>query len=627
MSGFYITLHHDSLSRIQAAAQRLCCSPHDAIETIATSDCAIAWVSQDPPYLFAPAHHSATGVRVITAGRVVWEESEWQSAEQMTEYTGGLSNRLLLDQYLKKGIAAIDRHNGAAVVVVYDPRDCQLHLFTDHFGFYPAFLYRPQAIHQCVIASFPDAIADDPQTVTTTDLVSMAEFLCEWKTTPPHTYYQEIKYAGAASHWVWDFDRQTCRSRTYWQPFQNEFFPDLNTATERLTAAVRHAIKIRTLPRFAPIATYISGGMDSRVIAFAAHDSSDMIGVNLYDVPNREAAIARQICDAAGIEYVGYARESDYYPKWLRRGVEISGAMWSAEDNHFLGTLETLQQREIQTVLAAFPVDVLFKGVCLEQQYAQFLGKNLPFFQFSNTRSPGFMMESPGRSAPPEFAAAMKTRMQEWFGQLPSELKTERDRLWAEDLRNRPCCYQPGVSDNALFRVLPYDIFLGDRAIADCYSQIRPQWKINATLWSRVVAEICGQEIVDSTRNWRPGASNVEKLWVFSRDWVQRKLKAARQSPGVATEGSWSNLGWYAVYSDRLRDMWECVSESDRHLITRLWGSNPWDVLLADWSHKPVLNRYGQDHGHSPYALFRLLTLLNYLSIREANCKISAVHW
>lgn len=52
-----------------------------------------------------------------------------------------------------------------------------------------------------------------------------------------------------------------------------------------------------------------------------------MIGLNLYDMPNREVAITRQICQASGIEYVGHAREADYYPKWLRRGVEISGTV------------------------------------------------------------------------------------------------------------------------------------------------------------------------------------------------------------------------------------------------------------------------------------------------------------
>jgi len=621
MSGFYVTLDRPSSHRIQAAAQRLVCSPQDVIKTIVEPDCAIAWVSQDPVALFAPAHHAATGVWLMTAGRVAWEEAEWRQAEQLISHTGGLSNRLLLDQYLAKGIAGIERHNGAAIVLVYDPRDRLVHLLTDHFGFYPAFLYRSSQVKHCIISSFPDAIADDSEVETTPDLVSMAEFLCNWKTTPPHTYYQEIKYAGAASHWTWNLADETWQSRIYWQPFQTEFFPDLNTAVTHLTSAVRNAIQIRTLPRLAPIATYISGGMDSRVIAYAAHDPSDMIGLNLYDVPNREVTIARQICQASGIEYIGHARESDYYPKWLRRGVEISGAMWSAEDNHFMGTLNTLQQQQIQTVLAAFAVDVLFKGACLDQQYAQLLGRNLPFFQFSHEQSPGFMMESPARTPPPEFAAAMQIRLQEWFGELPTVLKTERDRLQVEDLRNRPCCYQPGVSDNMMFRIVPYDIFLGDRAIADCYSRIRPQWKINATLWSRVVAEICGREIVDSTRNWRPGASNPEKFFVFARDWLQRKLRSSGEKQGVATDGSWSNLGWYATHSETLREMWSGVGESDRQLLTQLWGSDPWSVPLAEWSHKPTLNRYGQAHGNSPYALFRLLTLVNYLSIRRSHSK------
>jgi Asparagine synthase len=623
MSGFYVTL--DRTHSIQAAAQRLVCSPQDVVQTITEPGCAIAWVSADPVALFAPAHHAETGVWLVTAGRVAWEETEWQRAEKLN-YTGGLSNRLLLDQYLAQGIAGIERHNGAAIVIVYDPRDRQVHLLTDHFGFYPAFLYRSHQTKHCVISSFPEAIAKTPQIQTTPDFISMAEFLCEWKTTPPHTYYQEIKYAGAASHWAWNIADETWHtasqipqgSRTYWQPFQNEFFPNFNTAVKQLAAAVRHAVKIRTLPRLAPVATYISGGMDSRVIAYAANDSTDMIGFNLYDLPNREATIAQQICQAASIEYVGYTREADYYPKWLRLGVEISGAMWSAENNHFMGTLNTLQQRQVRTVLAAFAVDGLFKGGYLEQKYVQIWGRNLPFFQFVHKRSPGFMLESPARTPPPEFATAMAARLQEWMGEQPITLKTERDRLHVEDRRNRPCCYQPDVSDNMMFRVVPYDIFLGDRAIADCYSKIRPQWKINATVWSHVVAQICGREIVDSNRNWRPGAGNPEKFWVFARDWLQRKLQPARQAQGVATDGSWSDLGWYAAHSNTLREMWEGVEQSDRQLITQLWGSDPWSVPLAEWAKPPTLNQFGQAHGNSPYALFRLLTLINYLSIQRS---------
>jgi hypothetical protein len=617
MAGFYITLGSVSSDRIRAAAQRLVCSSSETIHTIVEDHLAIAWVSHDPPDFFAPAHHPETGIRAITAGRVAWTETEWQRAEGLTHFTGGLSNRLLLEQYLEGGITALDRPNGSAVVIIWDARHHQLHVLTDHFGFYPAFVYRLANFNQCVISSFPDAIADDSETTVTSDYVSMAEFLQEWKTTPPHTYYSEIKFLGAARCCTWNFTNFTYQQRNYWDPFQTGYFSSFKVAVEALTQAVRHAIQIRTLPRFAPIVTYISGGMDSRVIPFAATDPACLIGLNLYDVPNREAAISRQICDAANIEYVGYPREQDYYPTWLRHGVKISGAMWSAEDNHFMGTLELLELLEARTVLAAFPVDDLFKGSCLEQQYIRFFGRNLPFFQFDDHPVQGFLMEDPPRPSPPEFSNTIALRLENWFGRLPQTFSSSEERLRVEDLRIRPACYQPGLSDNMMFRIVPYDIFLGDRAIADCYSQIRPEWKINATLWSQVIAQICGREIVDANHGWRPGASNLEKLVVFGKGWLQRRITPKLNLPGAATEGSWSNLGWYALHSPMIRTMWNEVPIEDRKLITALWGSDPWQTPLEDWANPPKLTAKGMSHHHSPYGLFRILTLANYLSLRR----------
>src|SRR5205814_5987447 len=132
-----------------------------------------------------------------------------------------------------------------------------------------------------------DAIADDPEVTITADETSMAEFLSAWRITPPHTYYSEIKYAGAAVHCIWDLRRRSYTRREYWKPHQQDSFPDIDAAAEELTKAVTQAVRIRTLSRLGPIVSYISGGMDSRVILFAAASSTDMIGVNLYDIPNK----------------------------------------------------------------------------------------------------------------------------------------------------------------------------------------------------------------------------------------------------------------------------------------------------------------------------------------------------
>ncbi|AKG22685.1 hypothetical protein [Calothrix sp. 336/3] len=617
MSGIYITIGDNRVSRIESAAKRLITSDSEHTEIIIENDCAIAWVSHDPPELFAPAYHPATGVRIVTSGRVVWDESTWCEGEKISDSTGGLSNKILIKEYLEGGIHALENYDGSAAILIVDPRERLIHLITDRFGFYPVFLYRPQQVSNTVICTFPDAIATDSDVQTTPDYVSMAEFLREWKATPPHTYYNEIKYAGAATHCCWQLSQPSYRQREYWQAFTEAPSISFQTAVERLSEAVQAAIKKRTLPRLAPIVTYVSGGLDSRAILFAANNPAQVHGINLYDVPNNESAIAQQLCAAAQVEYIGYARDKDYYPRWIADGVKVSGAMWSVEDNHFMGTLELIQKLQAKTVLAAFPIDDVFKGACLEQKYVQLLGKNLPFFQLDDTPVKSFLMESPPRPPAPEFAQAMQERLNEWFGDLPPRFTSDLERLRLEDRRVRPACYQPGLSDNMMLRILPYDIFLGDRAIADCYNQIRPRWKINAAVWNQVIAKLCGNSIVDANRGWRPGASNVEKFLVYAGQWLQKRRKSKVKQVSLATDGSWSNLGWYALHSPTIKEMWESVTPEQQQIITSVWGSNPWEVPLSQWATPPTLTAQGLNHSNSPYGLFRILTLLNHQSLKR----------
>ena len=95
MAGLYVILGQSIYGRIQGAAERLTFFPEESVEIIAEQKLAIAWVSHDPPMLFGPAYHSSTGVRVVTAGRVAWDEPDWRQAESLHKYTGGLSTRSL----------------------------------------------------------------------------------------------------------------------------------------------------------------------------------------------------------------------------------------------------------------------------------------------------------------------------------------------------------------------------------------------------------------------------------------------------------------------------------------------------------------------------------------------------
>jgi hypothetical protein len=616
MAGLYITIGNTQWNtqseRIKWAAERLTFSDRECVETFIEPEhetsVGIAWVSHDPPSLFSPAYHPQTGVRIFTSGRVAWEESQWQHAETLQTYEGGLCNRLLLEQYLQGGINALECPNGAAVVVVWEPRSRCLHVITDCLGYHPLFFYSPHSIPGCVISTFPDAIADDPAVNTTPDYVSMAEFLRDWQATPPHTYYQEIKYAGAAQHLCWDLSSLNFQAREYWQPFKTGFLHDLSSATEQFADAIRNSVRIRTLPRLAPVAIYISGGLDSRLLAFAADNPDSIVGVNLYDVPNREAKLARELCEAAHVKYLGFAREQDYYPKWMRAGVNLSGAMWSLEDNHFLGTLDLLAENGVQTVMTACIADILFKADALERRRYKLFGKDLPFWTYESQRAENQLPYSNYRPhhTPAEFKAQIQERFEQWFANTPKQLRSNLDRLTVEDRRVRPMCYPSAMTGQMMFRAFPYDTFLADQSLVELYSRIPAKWKVNGKIWGKVVAAVCGNDIVDANYGWRPGASNLEKMLVFTRDWVRRRLgqMPTLDKQGLVTEGSWPNLSWYILNSPTLQQIWLDAPQSDRALITKLWGSNPWQISLEDWVKQP-------------YDFFRIATLLTHWTVRR----------
>jgi asparagine synthase (glutamine-hydrolysing) len=604
MAGLILFLGEQNPARAEAAARRLKFFDEET-RIIADAGFSAAWVGHDDARLFAPAFDPKTGVRVFTSGRVAWDEPDWKRAEELQQFEGGLSNRLLLQCYLQGGAGALTRHNGAAALFVWDARQKILHLWTDHFGYHPVYLYRPENLDSAVISTFADAIADDPGVSVTCDPVALAEFLSAWRVTPPHTYYREIKFAGAATHLTWDFSKRTFRREEYWKPYQQDPFPNMNAAAEELAVAVSEAVRIRTLPRLGPIISYTSGGMDSRAVLFAAASRKDVIGVNLYDVPNKEAAISRRLCEAAGVRYVGFGRDDDYYPRWLAEGARLSGAMWSAEDNHFLGTRELVRQSGARTVVTACTTDWLFKGYGLEKTYARFLGRNLPIKVFTHERVNGFLPNTP-RAVPARFKAEVDARLEEWFAGTPRQLKTDADWLAVEDRRIRPACYTPSVSGQIMYRMFPYDTFLADARVADCYARCRAEWKINSDLWGKAVNRICAgaTDIEDANFGWRIGSSTPAKLAAFAAGWIGRRIRPPKLAQnGLANEGSWPNLWWYTKHSPTLKQLWSDTPAETRAQLSEAWGSNLWNTPLESWS-------------SAPNDLFRVLTLATHLNRR-----------
>lgn len=609
MAGIYLFLTPEDKRRADHRGRSIDYFEDEMQETVATDRFCCIWSGTNDVDLWGPAEDRRTGNRVITSGRVSYDDDEWRNGDRLLQYSGGIASRILLDRYNANGIDGILRHNGPAAVLIWDDAGEELHLLTDHMGYQPVFLYRPESLENCVISTSPDAMAGDPAVESTLDRTAIAEFLSGWRATPPNTYYEQIKYAGAATHHVWSFKSGTYRVSTYWEPFQEEFYRDIDEASDALEEALTGSIRIRTAGRLSPVVCFTSGGQDSRAVLFSAASEGDVIALNLFDQPGRDARIAQDLCIATGTRYVGLGRDTDYYPRFMRTNVRVGNGMWSLEDQHYVGTRDFVRALGARTVMTACTTDWIFKGYGLEKTYRRFLGKNLPIQKLTSERIDSFL---PNGRLPVsrEYREKIDERYRNWIGNLPRQLDTDRDWLLAEDKRARPACYAVSVSGGVMYRAFPYDTFLGDRRIADCYSKMRPIWKLNSRVWGLTVRRMAGRaaKIADSGTGFVPGDSIRKQLMKFGIGWIKRRLTGLgsdRQSEdSIVMDGSWPNFGWCIRHSEEIARVWREAPSEDRELLNGVFDEDLWATDLNSWSKRP-------------HDYLRLLTVLVWRGLRR----------
>jgi asparagine synthase (glutamine-hydrolysing) len=594
----YYSPHAISEPRLKSVARELARELDTTVLRSGTGG--FLWVGRDQRR-FGPAYDPKTGVHLICSGQLAWPANDWSRAERLP-FEGGIGPRLLLERYLSGGIDAVVPYNGSTIVVVHDPRSAEHHICTDQFGYHPCFVYRGDDAGASIISTFPDTFLADPELELTYDLVSMAEFVRAWRTTPPHTYFTQVKYLGAATRLTLHSSGARIAKYEYWKPFEEGFFRSIEEASEVLATAVKTAIMERTAAAERPL-LFISGGADSRVMLFSTTDPAKITGVNIFEHTQQETEIARNLCRVAGTKFVALQRDNDYYPRNLPEIVRWSGGMWSAEDSHYPGFEEELADSAPDLVMTACTTDWLFKGYGLEKRHASIFGRNLPFLRYLDQRADGFLPNVP-LSAPSGMAAEIQARMEAWFVGCPNKLASPEDRLIVEDRRVRPACYTVSVSGQIMYRIFPYDTFMADSRIADCYSRIHPDWKLNREVWGKAVARICSGagNIVDANYGWRVGAGAFEKAVAFSRGWVGRRLssKIANNPPPTdrpPAAGSWPDYRWYAKHSKTVGELWYSATHEERERMRAITGFDHWASPVEDW----------QADGNQ---LFRLLTLL-----------------
>ena len=168
------------------------------------------------------------------------------------------------------GLGAFERFNGQFALALWNRRARTLVLARDRFGVRP--LYICEHSGRTWFASEVKAIfAGDPSIPRALDPVGLAETFTFWTVVPPQAVFRGIEELRPGHARVYGADGHH-HDHCFWQPSYptgdgQGFQGTLGDATDAVRAALERATALRMLRADVTVGSYLSGGLDSSVVA------------------------------------------------------------------------------------------------------------------------------------------------------------------------------------------------------------------------------------------------------------------------------------------------------------------------------------------------------------------------
>jgi hypothetical protein len=548
---------------------------------------------------------------VAIAGRVFFESGIWEKAKTCPG-AGGLASKAIYMMYVAGGINQLECLNGNYVVLIYDRNLQKLHLITDRCGMYPCFM-KVQDRNPIVISSHSDILARCLPTSPEWDISSMAAFLMTGKVQYPYTYYKNIRAMDYGCTHSFDLSNERAVYETSKKYYEFNFLLDHKQSeaelAEELSQAVRMAISRRTLSIFGQTAVSLSGGLDARSLLCAAEDRKDIWTFFFYDEKNVEFEMAEKIAKELNVKYIPLKRDYDYYGNNFEMGVRISGGTGNIFNNHHLGFRDCLASLGVNNIVSGFYFDCLFKSLLLSRSRNRFT--RIEHLSGTDAKC---LQVNPGVDDywfDTQYANEVKERLYEIF---PEQLIHDGSDLAKLTIAHRRLFPIHTDTEHPMVtipqKVMGWSLPILDNDILDVYLKIPPNLKLNLTLYSKMVKELCPPNILsipNSSTGARIDASKAGLLFHIYKTALTRRISRCRQS--IAGHESWPNWWHYIRKSKKIESLWTRKNAIAEDIISAIAGRN----LLHGKAEEYVTNR------SEPVLFFRLLTLKLWLDQQIQN--------
>ena len=282
------------------------------------------------------------------------------------------------------GEDAFRRFNGQFAVALWDAPNQRLTLARDRYGVRP--LYACRHAGRLWFASEVKAIfAGNPSIPRAFDPVGLAETFTFWATVAPQCVFAGIEEIEPGH--VRIVDRSGVRDSSYWTPSypgQGDGEPprSLDDAADGVRAALSEAVRLRMLRADVPVGCYLSGGLDSSLIAALGRRAKEgqfrTFSIRFEDPEYDETPFQREMAALVG---------SDHSEVLVRRGdiTEVFPDVIAHAERPLLRTAPAplfllsrlVREAGIKVVLTGEGGDEMFAGYDLfrEGQVRRFWGR------------------------------------------------------------------------------------------------------------------------------------------------------------------------------------------------------------------------------------------------------------
>jgi asparagine synthetase B (glutamine-hydrolysing) len=580
MSDLYLDFRNKDVRNASSVAESMRYYDDIQVRTIEFDNFSLVQSFADDPSIWGPYESPDRKVVVALAGRVAFEDEEWDAAEKVGG-DGGLACKRLYSIYQAMGINGLYDLNGSFVVFIYDRSIGNAYIILDRCGMFPFFSVNTEDDNR-IFASHADLLAKVVDSPCKWDMTSMAEFLITGKVMFPNSYYRNIKALESGCCYTIEVSGHSfsaiAKKRYFYFKFNTDHSMTKTALAEELAKAFKKAVRRRTDYRFGQSAVSLSGGLDSRALLLSSDRGSDLWAFCFYDEENLEFNVAREVALAAGAKFIPLKRDKEYYGDSIEMGVKISGGTGNIFNNHYLGFRHRIKSLGIDNILAGFYCDRLFKGYVLNKKVSRFLRiEKLVDFQYESNQR--FIWPKT------EYAEQVQNRLNEAYSIEMRSDSSDQGKLKIEQKRIFPL-YSESENPTTIIpqRVMGWFLPSVDNDILNVYLKTPAAFKLHPSMYSQMVEMVCGKAVSD-IRNANTGTRvNPSRLNLVVSSYkraMQRRIY--KLSGTIATDESWPNWLQYVYNSKKIESLWMRDRNKTQDMFSQILGVNPYAKNIQEF--------------------------------------------